>query len=341
MRSLFLVIFVFSTINAFAHEGHNWLNDKKAYQSVAPLSIPEAASLKKYGDINISTDFLKTKLSELSGATSVKIGNETVTISERKSATNRILARKYLIQEYDKLGFATGLAPYGSNKSVGTTWGGSKNKYLNATKANFIAEKTGQDPSKVLIISSHMDSVGNAGANDDGTGTISALAVAKALSDLNFTYTLRVLAFDQEELGLLGSKAYVNSLSDVERTKIMGVINLEMMGTNSRKDGVFHVIDCDKENSKFLTNEITTAIQTYSIDLSPNTACTDRSDHASFWKKKIPAVVLSENFFGGDSDNCYHRSCDILDDRLDFNYMGKITQAVAVSVRELLIPLAK
>ena len=29
-----------------------------------------------------------------------------------------------------------------------------------------------------------------------------------------------------------------------------------MMGTNSRKDGAFHVIDCDRKESTFLTDEI-------------------------------------------------------------------------------------
>jgi hypothetical protein len=43
-----------------------------------------------------------------------------------------------------------------------------------------------------------------------------------------------------------------------------------------------------------------------------STTCTNRSDHASFCNKKIPAVLVAENFFGGDGNQCYHKSCDTI-----------------------------
>lgn len=337
MKYLVLICFSF---NLFAHEDHSWLHDNKAYKSVKEIPFIEAPFVKKYEDLSISEDFLKLKLQEFSGAKTIKIDNETVTITERKSTENRILARQFLIQEYEKLGYATSLQDYSNaNNTKGVKWGGPEAKNLLAKKANFIAEKKGTDPGKVLIISSHLDSVGNAGANDDGSGTIAALAVAKVLKDINFTYTVRFIAFDQEEIGLVGSKAYARTISMEDKENVIGVINMEMMATNSRKDGAFHVIDCERPESTFLTAEIVKMIQVYNIDLTPSSACTDRSDHSSFWKRGIPAVVLSENFFGGDNDSCYHRKCDVVDERLDFSYMGKITKAVALAAREILLPV--
>lgn len=108
------------------------------------------------------------------------------------------------------------------------------------------------------------------------------------------------------------------------------------MGVNSRKDGSFHVIDCQKENSLFLSQGIRSSINKLGLPINIVKACTDRSDHASFWRNKLPAVVISENFFGGDADPCYHAKCDIVDERLDYSYMGNILEAVLDATEQIL-----
>src|SRR6185312_6511804 len=100
-----------------------------------------------------------------------------------------------------------------------------------------------------------------------GTGTIAALAIVKALSGSEIQNSLRVIGFDQEELGLVGSRAYVRQLKD--KKNIIGDIQLEMMGTNSKKDGAFHIIDCDKSNSKFLTQAVLQGVADLSLSLKP------------------------------------------------------------------------
>ncbi len=253
------------------------------------------------------------KLSVFSGDTAFK-GK---LIKERKSSESLDLARDFLKEEYEAIGFEVSLQPFASG-------------------VNFIAEKKGsKNPEKVLILSSHIDSVGNKGANDNGTGTIGLLAIAQEFSKNNYDYTIRILGFDREEVGLRGSDAYVATISKKEN--IIGNINFEMMGTNSRKDGAFHIIDCKYGYSQFLTTELQSAISTLSLPLNVVKGCTDRSDHASFWRKKIPAVVVSENFFGGDSDPCYHAKCDIMDSRLDYGYMTSIMEAVLEASEKLII----
>ncbi len=316
----FLLLLLITTA-AFAHEAdlsHTWLGDKTAYKSTNMLDMKFFSSNKSIPKefVGISKDYLVEKLSQYSGAKAVVIDGKRILISERKSAKGRELGRKFLKQEYEALGYKVSFHKYGTFRKG----------------SNFIAEKIGDNPNKVLILSSHMDSVGNAGANDDGSGTIAALAIAKALAKYNLKYTLRIVGFDQEEIGLVGSGKYVKTLS---KNNIIGDIQMEMMGTNARKDGVFHVIDCDKSHSTFMTNAIAQAIVDQGINLKINKACTSRSDHAKFWSAGMPAVVLSENFFGGDSDQCYHRKCDVLDDRIDFEYMKNITQAVGYAVKEI------
>ncbi len=262
----------------------------------------------------IDMDFFIEKLTQFSGGKSVIIDGVESTITERGGIAGLDLARKFLKQEYEKLGFTY------------------REQHFD-TGTNVILEKPGTEKGRVLIISSHIDSVRNAGANDNGSGTIGNLAIARMLADVKHKHTLRILGFDREEQGLWGSRAYVNT---VDKDEIIGVINFEMFATNSRDDGGFHVIDCNRPESTFLSDTFMETVNENDIDLTRVPACTGRSDHASFWAKNIPAVVISENFFGGDSDPCYHRSCDIVDDRMNFRYMQNILNATALTVHKLL-----
>lgn len=306
----FIFTFLLVGLSALAHDDHDWRSDYEAYLSV---SIDPAARTKAFRPVpdRIDMAFFKEKLLAFASI-------------DRKSNENLDISRKFLSDEYQKLGFEVGLHPFG-------------------TGTNFIAEKKGKmSPEKVLVLSSHIDSVGNKGANDNGTGTIGVLAVARELAKSDFDFTIRVLGFDREERGLLGSDAYVAAIAD--KKNIIGNINFEMMGHHARHDGSFHLIDCDKpflfgvpqKDSQFLSQEVRNSISSLGLDLTVVKACTSRSDHASFWRHKIPAIVISENFFGGDDDPCYHARCDVVDERLNYPYMKKILEAVLDSTEKLL-----
>lgn len=307
MKTLLLSLLI--ALPAFAHQDKDWRQDYEAYLSVETEAPLKSISRSLPGRVDM--EFFKEKLKVLAS-------------NERKSTKGLDIARAFLKDEYEKLGFETALHPFGSG-------------------TNFIAEKKGsKNAEKVLILSSHIDSVGNAGANDDGTGTIGLLAIAKELTKKEYPYTIRILGFDREEKGLIGSDAYVATITD--KANIIGDIHYEMMGYHSRNDGGFHVIDCDKPflfnvgkaYSEFLSAEIKNSIQTLGTELHVVKTCTGRSDHASFWRAKIPAIVISENFFGGDGDPCYHAKCDIVDDRLNYDYMAKILEVSLDAVEKIL-----
>jgi len=295
------------TTTAFSHDNHDWRTDYEAYLSVTsePMVFPKSHSRsKKRIDLN---EFKKNLL--------------IISKVERGSNANLDLTRTFLAEEYKKIGFEVSLQPFG-------------------TGTNFIAEKKGTSTSeKILILSSHIDSVGNKGANDNGTGTIGALTVSQELAKNNYPYTIRVLGFDREEKGLVGSDAYVATIKN--KAQIIGNINFEMMGFHRKNDGGFHVIDCERPfllgtPSEKLSLEIKNSISKLGLPLKVVKACTNRSDHASFWRAKIPAIVISENFFGGDADPCYHSKCDVVDERLNFSYMESIMEAVLDATEALL-----
>ncbi len=102
---------------------------------------------------------------------------------------------------------------------------------------NTIAEIPGSVwPDEVVIVSAHLDSwngPGSQGVVDNGTGSSVTLEAARILAAVGAKpkRTIRFILWTGEEQGLLGSRAYVESLSEDERAKISAVF-VDDGGTN-------------------------------------------------------------------------------------------------------------
>ncbi len=102
---------------------------------------------------------------------------------------------------------------------------------------NVIAEIPGTEfPDEVIIISAHMDSwdgPGSMGTTDNGTGTCVTIEAARILAAVGAQpkRTIRFALWGGEEQGLLGSKGYIESLSDEEKAKISAAF-VDDGGTN-------------------------------------------------------------------------------------------------------------
>jgi hypothetical protein len=202
-----------------------------------------------------------------------------------------------------------------------------------ASGANLIATKAGA-AGKFLVLSGHYDTVRESvpGADDDGSGIIGGLATAKSLQGCQLDHGLRILAFDQEESGAQGSKAYVSQLqSSGEMDNLIGDVQFEMAGYHTKDDGGFLLVDCrssegDRPESKFLNDAVLAAIARGNLDLQPHDACIGSSDHGTFWTASKPAIVFSEefSFSGANANPCYHKECDTVS-FVNFDYFAKIT----------------
>ena len=264
----------------------------------------------------VDQKYLKEKLKEYTGEISVSIGGRQVKITERGSANGRKNARKYLIQEFKKLGFST-----------------SEHEY-SASGANVVAVKKGSsNTNKFIVASAHLDSVHNAGADDDGTGVVGLLAIAKVFAKLKHSFNLHLVVFDEEEKGLIGSGHYIRRLASEGKVQnLVGAIHNDMTGFDSNDDGKFHVLHCKENSSKAISDLILKHIADQSIDLKNVPACRRRSDHIRYWQYQRPAVMLIE-IRQGDSDvnPHYHRSSDTVK-TLNLNYFHKIIKASVLSL---------
>ena len=261
--------------------------------------------------------FMRSIVEVLSGEktffNSNKSRNES--IDERGSDAGRSQARVYLTQKFEAMGLET-----------------EEQRFYRGI--NLIAERPASPNAPIIIIGAHYDSVGNAGADDNASGVAAMMTIAeKIAAENNQDITYRFIAFDKEEKGLLGSKAYVNGIRDQDEIdRIKGAFTLDMIGYDGNGDGAFHSVDCGRRDSMDLTEATLDAIETNNIPLNWVDACSKRSDHGSFWQAGIPAIVVSQNFFGGDANFCYHQGCDTID-KINFDYVGNITDAMEMGIR--------
>ena len=97
---------------------------------------------------------------------------------------------------------------------------------------NIIAEKRGTSADGgVVVMGAHYDSVPKSqGAGDNGTGVAALVLMAHELADAEFPFTVRFIFFGVEEIGLRGSRHYVESLSAAELRDIVVMKNFDAMG---------------------------------------------------------------------------------------------------------------
>ncbi|MFJ6756999.1 M28 family metallopeptidase [Streptomyces sp. NPDC091273] len=214
-----------------------------------------------------------------------------------------------------------------------------------ATGYNLIADWPGGDPNSVLMSGSHLDSVtAGAGINDNGSGSAAVLEAALAVSraGLQPTKHLRFGWWGAEELGLIGSKYYVNNLPAAEKAKLSGYLNFDMIG--SPNPGYF-VYDDDPTIEQTFKNYYAGL----GIPTEIETEGDGRSDHAPFKNAGIPVgglfsgadytkTAAQAQKWGGTSgqafDRCYHSSCDSLSNIND-TALDRNADAIAYAIWNL------
>ncbi|MSP78068.1 MAG: M28 family peptidase [Dehalococcoidia bacterium] len=91
---------------------------------------------------------------------------------------------------------------------------------------NVIAEIPGTGAGTV-ILGGHYDTVPvTGGAVDNASGTAVLLTLAHKLAGKQFPFTVQIIAFGAEELGLVGSQAYVSDVVRQAKSQVIAMVNL-------------------------------------------------------------------------------------------------------------------
>lgn len=203
----------------------------------------------------------------------------------------------------------------------------------NIQTLNVIAETVFGDHDNVVSLGAHSDSVAEGpGINDDGSGTISLLEVAKQLSKFQVNNAVRFAWWAAEEEGLIGSTYYAEHLLPEENKKLRFFLDYDMMASPNYEYEVYDANNKDHPNGSgdikdFFIDWYTEHGLNYTL-----VPFDGRSDYVGFIDAGIPAGGIatgaegikrkeSKSKFGGKTghqfDDCYHLLCD---DLLNPNY---------------------
>ncbi|MFF5078567.1 M28 family peptidase [Actinoplanes sp. NPDC000266] len=169
--------------------------------------------------------------------------------------------------------------------------------HRNLTSHNVIADAprrkpTGSEP--VVMVSAHYDTViGAPGANDDGSGTVLNLELARVLRNLPTKARLRFALWGSEEQGLIGSRYYVAQLPQPERDRILAVFQNDMVATSWDPATRYWLLSYTGLANR-ATDEVAAAAERlgYAPRISPVTL-RGSSDHQSFQEVGIAAANFS------------------------------------------------
>lgn len=271
----------------------------------------EGGPAKRCGELPFDQAWFRARIARMSGAADAVVEGKTLRITERFTPEGRRISRAWIKQQYEALGYQVEEDPFTEGVSL-------------------VVTKPGNNPS-YYVISSHYDTVpGSPGADDDATGVITSLAIAAALAPCQLEYSVRFIAFDQEERKMTGAYHYARTEANAHRAEqILGDIQVEMTGYDADGDGAFNIVHCDKPMNMPLVKVIEDTVKEQNLALFPVGGCTTRSDHQAFWSIDRPAIAVSELFFAEVPDRtpCYHQSCDTYD-KVNFNYMDKLARVL-------------
>jgi leucyl aminopeptidase len=230
------------------------------------------------------------------------------------------------------------------------------------TLHNVVAELAGQLPELVLV-SAHLDSIarpGNPmndpapGADDDMSGVAGVLAIAECIMAFSAASgtparTVQFVLFNDEENGLVGSRAYARQLR-AAGAQIVGVFQLDMIGFNQADPRTWeiHVGFGASPETEARSMPLADLIKRVVPIVSPSLPepqifgpgeedpADERSDHASFQAHGYPACLTSEDFFVGpgmdasepEGNPNYHKPEDTF---VDAVYVADIARSVGAA----------
>ncbi len=203
-----------------------------------------------------------------------------------------------------------------------------------------------------ILIGAHYDAVvGSPGADDNATGVSVLLELARIFASKSSPYPLRLVAFDLEEYGLIGSACYANLLKQ-QAQPLRLMISLEMLGyfdlgDNSQKyptgldrfypnqgnfialignlctiPDLIHICRCIVKagvSSKWLPT-------TMKAKFIPDTR---RSDHAAFWDNGYPAIMITDT--ANLRNPNYHKPSDTIE-TLNLHLLTGILNGLVLSL---------
>lgn len=174
--------------------------------------------------------------------------------------------------------------------------------------------------SEYIVLGAHYDHLGyggdssmdpqgtgkiHPGADDNASGVQAVLHIAERIQAMGGNHrNLLVVFFTAEEVGLLGSKAFTESLPLPEGAQLTAMLNLDMVGRLSNN----RLTALALRSSPGFTALVDEVNKEHGFELLKGDSGFGSSDHASFLQIKVPSL-----FFTTGTHPDYHRPSDTAD----------------------------
>ncbi|WP_066381930.1 M28 family peptidase [Anabaena sp. CA = ATCC 33047] len=257
----------------------------------------------------------------------------------------------FLVQEYIRQEFAQWGSVEIHTFQVGNA--SFNNLILNLPAQNAQTRKRLLSP---ILIGAHYDAVpGTSGADDNATGVAVLLELARKFATKPATYPLRLVAFDMEEYGLLGSADYAALLRQ-QQQQLRLMISLEMLGyrdnspNSQRYPAPLEKFYPNTGDFIALIGNLRTIPDLLSMSRSirqtgissqwlpvPKRGLivpqTRLSDHAPFWDAGYPAIMVTDTAFLRNPH--YHKPSDTIAS-LDLDFLAGVCAGLEIAIRNLI-----
>lgn len=259
-------------------------------------------------------------------------------------------AGEYMINFYKNLGISYPKALGSYYQKVPSEFMKKRGGETLPDSENILAFIEGSEkPEEIIVISAHYDHVGTRkgvvynGADDDGSGTVAVMEIAKAFQSAKKAgngpkRSILFLHVTGEEHGLFGSEYYSdNPVFPLANTVVD--LNIDVIGRDdpeNRGKNYVYVIGSEMLSSELKIINVVANKKTVNLELNykyddPNDPdrLYYRSDHYNFAKNNIPVAF----FFDGIHED-YHKPTDDVE-KIDFNLLQKRAQLVFATAWEI------
>jgi hypothetical protein len=227
------------------------------------------------------------------------------------------------------------------------------------TVKNVQAELRGNaDPDEFIVVGAHYDSVlGSPGANDNATGVAAVLELARLLASARLDRSIRFVCFANEEPPYfrtedMGSWHYAKRCQD-QNDQVVAMLSIEtigyyrdakgsqkypmpfgllypdtanfigFVGNPASKDLLFKCIESFRQHTKFPSEGIAAPAWIEGIDWS---------DHACFWNREYPAIMITDT---APFRYPYYHSHEDTPDKVDYGRTARVVAGIARVVSDL------
>ena len=226
----------------------------------------------------------------------------------RTGTKGNALARQYLMEEFNKLGYQVNLDTFYFGKTGKQTMG-----------VNLLVEKEGmQNKNAAIVLTAHYDHLGIKdekiyhGTDDNASGVGALFAIASFLQNHKTQHPVQLILLDAEEMGLKGAYHHVEKTKNIN-DKVLLNINLDMVSQSEKQElyacGTYHYPFL-KPIADETADTFTNLTLKFGHDLPGGGSqdWTKSSDHFPFHLKGIPFI-----YFGVEDHAYYHQPEDTFD----------------------------